>query len=85
MNTFLYVLRYHYLIAMCLVLNEWCIYDDESDLACLLSHSPILEKLSFEFFKVHTMLVIFSDGQIALLSYLWHTMLTYYNTIIFIM
>ncbi|XP_051228897.1 F-box protein At5g03100-like [Lolium perenne] len=34
-----------------LVLNDWCIYDDKSELACLLWHSPVLEKLTFEFSK----------------------------------
>ncbi|XP_010239188.1 F-box protein At5g03100 [Brachypodium distachyon] len=31
-----------------LILNEWCVYDDETALATLLQHSPILENLIFE-------------------------------------
>uniref|UniRef100_A0A452Z6I8 FBD domain-containing protein n=1 Tax=Aegilops tauschii subsp. strangulata TaxID=200361 RepID=A0A452Z6I8_AEGTS len=32
-----------------LILNEWCLYDDVTALACLLRHTPALESLQLDF------------------------------------
>jgi hypothetical protein len=39
-----------------LILNKWCVYDDVTAFACLLRHTPTLEKLILQLdFEVRTM------------------------------